>query len=145
MRPRRSFAHVKRVNGYRSQMEARYAQYLDFLKKSAAVKAWEYEPKTFWFTEPTRRGLKGVRRGATSYRPDFRVEYPDGREEWHEVKGWMSPADAAKLRRFARYYPDEKLVVIDSKYMAALRRQVGGILGWSTASRSPARSCKPSG
>jgi hypothetical protein len=31
----------------------------------------------------------------------------------------------------ARYYPMEKVVVIDSKYMAALKRQVGGVVpGW---------------
>lgn len=127
MRPPRSFAHVKRTDGYRSRSEARYARFLQWLLSLGRIRKWEYEPKTFWFDAPAGKG-RGVRRGVTSYKPDFRVTMIDGSIEWHEVKGWMSPRDRTKHKRFALYYPGETLVVRDAAYMKALQRQLGRII-----------------
>jgi hypothetical protein len=71
----------------------------------------------------------------TSYKPDFWVTnflnpFVE-REEWHEVKGYFDARSKTALARMARYYPGEKVVVIDSKHMAALKRQVGAVVpGW---------------
>lgn len=128
MRPRRDFSHVQRPVGvrgirFRSKAEANYAAYLEWLVKVRAIRAWSYEPLTFWF--------KGIRRGVVTYKPDFDVMPNVGTREYHEVKGYMDARSKTALARMARYFPDEKVIVIDSKHMAALKRQVSGIVpGW---------------
>lgn len=136
MRARRDFSHVQRPVGvrgikFRSKSECNYAAYLEWLRARGVVAGWEYEHRTFWFT-PGAVTKGGVRRGVTSYRPDFAVVFnPLSGHEWHEVKGYMDARSKTALARMARYYPAEKVVVIDSKYMAALKRQVGGVVpGW---------------
>lgn len=143
MRARRSFAHIQRpvvdIGGlgdikFRSKAEARYAAYLQWLVNHGQLAAWDYECRTFWFTPDLFPG-RGVRRGVTSYKPDFAVYPPSPtgaiKCEWHEVKGYMDARSKTALARMERYYPDEKVVVIDSKHMAALKRQVGAIVpGW---------------
>lgn len=89
----------------RSSWEANYCRYLNLLKAQGQIAGWEYEPKTFWF--------EAIRRGVRSYLPDFRVTFPDGHHEWHEVKGWMDPKSRTKLNRMRIYYPKEQMVVID--------------------------------
>ncbi len=135
MKARRSFAHIQRPVGvhgikFRSKAEANYGAYLTWLKSVGELTGWFYEPKTFWFT-PDMVCKGGVRRGVTSYKPDFHVCTRAGRFEWHEVKGYMDKRSKTALARMARYYPSEKVVVIDAKQMTALKRQVGGIVpGW---------------
>ena len=110
-------------NYYRSQWELNYARYLEMLKNIGEIKEWEHEPKTFWF--------EGVKRGTVSYLPDFRVTENDGSIAYHEVKGWMDDKSKTKIKRMAKYHPDVKLVLIDSKTYKALARQVKGIVdGW---------------
>lgn len=93
----------------RSSWEANYARYLNFLVQSGVVTEWQYEPRTFEFP---------VKRGNRTYTPDFYVLYPDG-YQWHEVKGYMTNDGRIKLERFAKYYPEEPLVIIDKDaYMA---------------------------
>lgn len=143
MRSRRDFSHIERpvINGvrYRSKAEANYSLYLSWLRHIKQVVAWEYEPMVFWFTPgsvgPESQGLAGVKQGTVSYRPDFRVFLMNRkgvvRTEWHEVKGYMDRRSKVALKRMALYYPEEKVIVIDSKQMAALKRQVGGVVpGW---------------
>lgn len=144
MRPRRDFSHIQRPVGvrgikFRSKMEANYGAYLDWLVKVRQIRSWSYEPQTFWFTPDSAgakaQGLGGIRRGVTSYRPDFEVvnflnPFIEQRE-WHETKGFLDNRSRIALDRMRRYYPDEKVVLIDSRQMAALKRQVGGIVpGW---------------
>src|SRR3954469_4520496 len=120
-RPRRSFDHIQRPVGvrgirYRSKMEANYAAYLSWLQKVGQIRDWDYEPTTFWFTPDSHAacnlGLNGVRRGVTSYKPDFRIrsvptpKMPGG-VEWHEVKGFADSRSRTALARMARYYPHE--------------------------------------
>lgn len=103
---------------FRSRWEANYARYLNGQVARGAVAGWEYESKTFWF--------ESIRRGTRSYTPDFKVLYRD-RYEWHEVKGWMDPKSATRLKRMRRFYPDETIVLIDQRWFAAAVR--GGLAG----------------
>lgn len=96
---------------FRSSWEANYARYLNWLVAHADLVRWEYEPQTFEF--PVKRGTK-------FYTPDFRLTFADGRQEWHEVKGWLTQQGATALKRFRRHYPDEVLVVIDGDAYKAI-------------------------
>lgn len=116
----------------RSRWEANWARYLDWLKRRGEISAWEYEPKTFEFP---------LRRGAIHYTPDFRVVDASGGHEWHEVKGWMDPKSKTKLRRMAKYYPNETVKVIDQRAYKAVFSAVGPLIdGWerTTAQRGRA-------
>jgi hypothetical protein len=109
---------------YRSRWEANYAYYLQWLKEKGEILDWKHEPKVFWFD--------GVKRGTVSYLPDFLVLEKDGKEAYHEVKGWMDDRSKTKIRRMAKYHPDVTLVVIDKKVYESLRRSVSKIVpGWS--------------
>lgn len=108
---------------YRSKWEANYAFYLEWLKGIGEIKSWAHEPKTFWFD--------GVRRGCVSYLPDFLVVNKNGAEEYHEVKGWMDDRSKTKIKRMAKYHPDVKLIVIDSKAYGKLKSAMSKIVpGW---------------
>ena len=121
------YPNVKRgyydINGttmyFRSKWEANYALYLDFLIDHRQIKKWEFEPDTFMFEQ--------IKLGTRSYTPDFKVFNNDGSHEYHEVKGYMDSKSKTKLRRFAKYYALEKLVLIDSSMYALLKKQVGKI------------------
>lgn len=105
----------------RSSWEASYAHYLNFLRDRGDILGWQYEPKTFHF--PIKRGNK-------KYTPDFLVQFPTY-EEWHEVKGWMDKDSQIKLRRFAKYYPDETLIIIDRKAYKAIEKEFAHLIeGW---------------
>lgn len=99
---------------FRSAWEANYARYLNWRKARGDLLAWEYEPKTFIF--------EAIKRGTRAYTPDFRVVMPDGRVEWHEVKGWMDPQSITRLKRMAKYYPDELVRVIDESWFRMANR-----------------------
>lgn len=82
---------------FRSQKERAHAETLEMQRRMGAIVSWEHEPERFFFS--------GVRMGVTNYLPDFRVVYPDGRIEYHEVKGWLDAKSATALRRMAKYHP----------------------------------------
>lgn len=108
---------------YRSRWEANYARYLELLKTAGKVVSWLHEPDTFWF--------ETIKRGCRSYLPDFKVTYPDGRVEYHEVKGWMDDRSKTKIKRMAKYHPGVTLVVIGAKQYAKLARSVAALCpGW---------------
>jgi hypothetical protein len=58
---------------FRSRLEARWAVFFDALGLK-----WEYEPEGFELEDGTK------------YLPDFKVRYPDGGEQWFEVKSSLS-------------------------------------------------------
>jgi hypothetical protein len=93
---------------FRSRWEANYARYLEFLKQNGKILDWLHEPETFWFLE--------IKRGSRSYLPDFKVINIDGSHYWVEVKGWMDDRSKTKLKRFAKYYPQEKLELIRANW-----------------------------
>jgi hypothetical protein len=64
-----------RTDGYKSNGEKQYANYLTLLKAAGEVISWEYEPRKF------EVGIGAI------YTPDFIVHYPK-RVEIIEIKGW---------------------------------------------------------
>lgn len=108
---------------FRSRWEANYARYLELLRASGDIKSWEHEPETFWFD--------GVRRGAVSYLPDFKVIDCDDSVSYHEVKGWMDDRSATKLKRMKRYHPTVRMVLVDvGRYRMIESRLSQQIPGW---------------
>jgi hypothetical protein len=96
---------------------------MKLLESDDRVVSWEYEKHTFWF--------EAIRRGVRSYTPDFRVAYPDGHYEWHEVKGWMDGRSKTALARMAKYHPQETLILIREPQYREIQRKVGGLIdGW---------------
>jgi hypothetical protein len=107
----------------RSMWERNYALYLQWLVERGEIAAWDYECETFWFG--------GIKRGVVSYLPDFKVTENSGKHIWHEVKGYMDARSKTKLKRMKRFYPHEKVIVIDAKVYYALRSQVKNLVpGW---------------
>lgn len=93
---------------FRSSWEANYARYLNWLQTNHQIAGWEFEPQTFYFQ---------VKRGPTSYTPDFKVTLLGGQTyEWHEIKGQMDRVSISKLKKFKKFYPHEHaaLRIIDS-------------------------------
>lgn len=105
---------------YRSRWEANYARYLQWLKERGEIISWAHEPKIFWF--------EGIKRGTVSYLPDFCVIEKTGKEEYHEVKGWMDARSITKIKRMAKYYPDVKLIVIDKKAYEDIRKTMSSLI-----------------
>lgn len=87
----------------KSGYERLYAGYLQFLKTKGHIKEWWYEPDTFWF--------EGIKRGVTNYKPDFKIENPDGTFEYFEIKGYMDAKSKTKIKRMAKYHPNVTLIV----------------------------------
>lgn len=101
---------------FRSRYEANYARYLNFLiKNNGGIIKWEYEVDTFWFEK--------IKRGVRSYTPDFKIYNAKGGFEYHEVKGWDYPRGITARKRMAKYFPLVKLILIDSDYFKAIKRQ----------------------
>ncbi len=130
----------------RSRWEAQYARYLQWMKERGSILDWEHEPETFWF--------HNIQRGVRSYMPDFKVTALNGSHEWHEVKGWMDQKSRTKLKRMAKYYPSEAVLVIDSKWFKANKSLANLVPLWDapheskpetsrTKSRSKSRKGKP--
>lgn len=115
----------------RSRWEANWARYLGYLKSRGDIRDWEYEPRTFEFP---------VKRGSKFYTPDFRVVENDGTVIWHEVKGWMSPQSKTKLRRFRKYYPEEKLIIIAGPDIRGVFLRLGALIPeWETTTAKRGR------
>ena len=99
----------------RSSWEANIARYLNLLIENKKVASWEYEPYRFEFEE--------IKRGTRSYLPDFCVVFKSGRTEWWEVKGWMTAKAKTAIKRFHKYYPWEKLIIIDKEKYRKIERE----------------------
>lgn len=108
---------------YRSKYEANYARYLQFFKEKGYIADWLHEPKTFWFME--------IKRGCRSYKPDFEVIQLDGQRVWVEVKGYYDSKSLTKIKRFRKYYPSEKLTVIDETFFKNCKNKLKMLIkGW---------------
>ena len=106
---------------FRSRWEANYARYLNWLQRRKEIVRWEYESVSFAFP---------VKRGTRFYLPDFRVWVTDTEYEYHEVKGYMDRQSATALKRMAKYFPHEKIVLIDAEQYRAISKWRGLIPGW---------------
>jgi hypothetical protein len=93
---------------FRSKWEINFANYLHWLKMNGNIIDWEYEPETFWF--------EGIKRGTASYLPDWKVEFPSGKVEYFEVKGYETSKDRTKYKRMKKYHPNIVLHVVDGKW-----------------------------
>jgi hypothetical protein len=111
---------------FRSKHEANYARYLEWLRARGEIAAWQYEAETFWF--------EAIRRGIRSYTPDFMVWPADGSPPYYvEVKCWMDPKSATKLKRMAKYHPEARVELVDRAAHAELARKLGAtIAGWES-------------
>jgi len=108
---------------YKSLWEINFSRYLEYIKKNKEIKDWQYEPKTFWFEE--------IRRGVRSYKPDFRTIDFDGEEVWYEVKGFLDNKSLTKIQRMRKYYPNIRLIVINSKWFSTKGKQYSALIeGW---------------
>lgn len=108
---------------FKSNSEFRYACYLEWLKKTGNITEWLYEPETFWFLE--------IKRGVRSYKPDFKVIERSSSHYWVEVKGYMDARSKTKLARFSKYYPQERLELVDSKWFSRNSKKLKGLVpGW---------------
>ncbi len=87
----------------RSSWEINHANWLESLKKNKSIIDWEHEPETFWFT--------GIKRGAMSYLPDFKITLNDNSVEFHEIKGWMDSRSRTKIKRFRKQHKQHILRV----------------------------------
>jgi hypothetical protein len=115
---------------FRSSWEANYARYLNWLISVGEVTSWEFECRTFLF--------EGQTRGVISYTPDFRVVMPDGSVQWHEVKGWMDDKSKSRLKKMAKFYPDETVVLIDSKVYHGIAKSVSRMIpNWEDERSNP--------
>ena len=99
---------------FRSKWEYEYACYLEFLKKQKEIQNWTYEPKTFEFP---------IKHGTTRYTHDFCVYANNGQHQWEEVKGFMTGKANTQINRFRKYYPKEKLIIIDSEWFKSVKNK----------------------
>jgi hypothetical protein len=96
---------------FKSTWEANYARYLEWLKDKEIIAEWFYEPQTFWYLN--------IKRGVRSYLPDFKVISKKGTHHFVEVKGYMDAKSKTKIKRFKKYYPDERLEIVDGEWFKA--------------------------
>ncbi len=86
--------------------EGRYAELLEIGRIDGAIARYEYEPRTF----PLSRSMPPVYR--CEYTPDYGVELPDGRLEYHEVKGGHIREDSwIKFKWAVDLYPQYTFVL----------------------------------
>lgn len=104
----------------KSKWEFNYAQYLNFMVKHKKIIDWDYELKTFTFL--------GVTKGCVSYKPDFFVKFPNGYEEFIEVKGWEQSSDRTKWKRMAKYHPQINLRIINKKFFNENGKILSGVI-----------------
>lgn len=113
----------------RSRWEANIARMLEFRRISGDLISWEHEPVTFWFEK--------IKRGARSYKPDFRVIEKDKAPYFIEVKGWMDARSKTTLKRMKKYHPSVTVDVIDSKRYAVIKKQLQYVIeGWESDARN---------
>ena len=56
--------------------------------------------------------FEGIKSGTTSYKPDFYIKNKDNICFWVECKGYMDSKSKTKLKRFLKYFKDEKIILI---------------------------------
>jgi hypothetical protein len=93
---------------FRSSWEYYYCLFLEKLKQEKKIIDYEHEPDLFWF--------EGIKRGVTSYLPDFKVLHLNGTYEYVETKGYMDSKSQTKIKRMAKYHPQVKLRVVDKEW-----------------------------
>lgn len=88
---------------YDSQMEAKYAEQLDWRIQAGEIQEVKRQHKLT---------LDVNGHHIANYYVDFRVTFPDGREEFHEVKGFPTSEFLIKFKLAKAIYGAEKFVLI---------------------------------
>lgn len=83
---------------FRSNLEYRWAKYLQFLKEHGKIKSWAYETTTFNFQS------KGYATSPFMYRPDFTIIENDGNILYQETKGVHDGSTNRKFQRTLECY-----------------------------------------
>ncbi len=98
-------AKTSTYNGrhYDSKLEAGYAMELDWMLKAKIIKEWIPQYKM---------DLRVNDYHIANYYIDFMVIYPDGKVEYHEVKGYETPVWKLKWKMAMAIYGKEKFVLI---------------------------------
>jgi hypothetical protein len=104
----------------KSNWERRYCLYLSLMKQYKYIVDYWYEQDTFWFD--------GIKRGTNNYKPDWKVEFPSGKIEYFEVKGYETSKDRTKYKRMAKYHPNIVLNVVDGTWFKANGKKLKAIL-----------------
>lgn len=104
----------------RSGWEANWCRYLNWLLDRNELKAWQYEPDEFEF--PVKRGP------ARFYKPDYKLWLIGGKTKYQEVKGYMDPVSATKLKRMQKYYPEVEVEVIGRQIYRDIEKALGKII-----------------
>ena len=93
---------------FKSQIERKWALYLQMLLDLGAIDFWDYETTTFEFEERHR-----IKR---QYTPDFEVretiEHGLKQTVFHEVKTSLRQTDIRRFRLMAADFPNETMVLI---------------------------------
>jgi hypothetical protein len=92
---------------YHSKKEANYAARLDMLKKATDPK-----DRVAYWTRQIRVPLVVKSILIANWYIDFLVHFADGREEYHEVKGFATETYRLKRKLFGALYPNRVLKVI---------------------------------
>lgn len=87
---------------FRSKLEYRWAQHLEFLRMAGEIRDWFYEFHTFRWGEGK----------PTEYTPDFLVRNNDNTFEYYETKGMVGKYDIDKLKRIYQECPSVKITVV---------------------------------
>lgn len=125
-----------RVFFMHSLMESNYARLLNYWIRLKIITAWDYEPDVKTFHNDPKSSIR-------SYVPDFKVFFPDGHWEYHEIKGYSKKQIEEgkgnfqpianmkkKLKLMRQYYPSEIVKLITYDEYNALKKAYGNVPGW---------------
>ena len=96
-----------RSDGYKSQLEAYYAAFLEQQTRDGVITGWKYEAVSL--------RLVDKKIGQVWYKPDFRIVFPGGYWVFVEVKGFMRPAARLRLLMAAEQFPEFSFRLVTRK------------------------------
>ncbi len=87
---------------FRSKLEYRWAQHLEFMRMGGVIIEWSYESHKFTFNNPALK----------VYIPDFAVRTAENELEYHETKGHLAKYDITKYQMLFEERPEVKIILI---------------------------------
>lgn len=111
------------VAGVPNATEAEYARlFLGPQRLLGEIERYEFEPETLALS------VRLPKRNRCTYCPDYRVTLPDGRVEYHEVKGFLEEDAWVKFKWACEKYPQFAFVMATRQRKGKWRIQKFG--GW---------------
>lgn len=86
-----------------SKREMMVALEFEALRKVGEILEIEYQPVIELIHRPNR----------ITYRPDFRIVWRNGNEEYVDVKGMQTDVFRLKAKLMAHIHPDKKLIIME--------------------------------